>query len=302
MFKIFDYKLWLIIGLVFLVVHLYQEVSSIKSSIKKIESNTNNNLMPVFKNQMENILPTNLELLPPIPNTKETINLNQVGKINIIENDDYKSESDLQIYSNDAFSTDISVGVTDNLIELKKFIDSKAFNADEKTNIELDFSSIIQNKDDKQNLETDTGKYENNIKKIITLPNKLNNSEELNNFDKVSNFDELDNFINVDHLDALDALGNIYELNNMDQLNESLDALDALDASDASNELNNMDESSDITPINLEELKKMKKNDLTELASKFNVGLVKKMENGKLKSKTKQELINDLNNYQSSKK
>jgi len=258
MFKIFDYKLWLIIGLVFLVIHLYQEISSIKSSIKKLETSKNNSI-----NQIDNF-PTNLELLPqlqtPQPIIQETINLNEIGKVNLKtkENEDYQSESDIQIYSNDAsndaFSTDISVGITDNLNELKKFIDSKAF----ENNISQDISSSL-----------------------AQFNPEVEQSDDDNSDNDDDNLDE-----DEDDLSSESNLDKVINLSDNDENSEN----------------NLLDDSSENIVFNLEELKKMNKNDLTELATKFNVGIVKKLDNGRLKSKTKQELINDLNNYQSSKK
>lgn len=241
MFKIFDYKLWLIIGLVFLVIHLYQEISSIKSSIKNLEKNKS------IGNISNGNIPSNLELLPlpqqPRNSPPEMIDLNQIGKVNLKTKDDdnYQSESDIQIYSNDAFSTDISVGITDNLNELKKFIDTKAF--DQTLNQE-------EENDGKDDLDEETDDEAGDDK------------------------EETDNETDDDKEDDDTRVINLSDDNSITS--------------------NLLDDSDEIKKLSFDELKKMKKEDLTELAIKLNVGLFRKREDGKLKSKTKKELISDL--------
>jgi len=244
MFKLFDYKLWLIVGLIFLVLYLYFELNNVKAKLEKFENSKDNlpkNLQDV-PSQSDSRAPVKL---PPISTPSEVINMGNLKETRIIlkgdenhqsskEEDDSSSTSDIDsesdhddltsdypIYSNDNDNADeiISINVTENIGEdVQKILEEALMDNDKEKEEEE-----IKEEEIKEEIKEEEIKEEKVNSKVL-----LENSEE-----------------------------------------------------------------KQIEKLDLEKLDKLKKDDLTSLALKYQISLIK-TENGKMKNKTKKELIDEI--------
>lgn len=248
MFRIFDYKLWFIIGLAFIVLHLFMEITNLKNKLKLLEeSNTITNYSPqmvAFDNS--NTQQINNQQIEQTPQNT-TIKIPEISEVN--------QNLELELPPQPT-----------NTPQLKQ-----EEQLQEEPTKQLEEKEEENNNDSDVNTEIPIYSNDNEDDELLSInvTEKINKMIKNSPKIKENETDTQDSPISPTTTDVIEVKGE-----------------------EDKEEEQNLDDS-EVNDIIKEDLEKMKKRDLEVLAEKYNLSTYVN-NNGKMKKKTKTQIISDL--------
>lgn len=262
MIKLLDYKLWLIIGLSLIIIYLYKELRNTKSKLLELQNKENdqkeieNNI--ICDELVENGIPKDL--------TNELVNFD----FSLLEH----QETSINLPDMNINQT-IVEEINEQKIETKP-IENNIEATTEMTETEIPIYSNDNDSSELLSLNI-TDKIETVEKQILDENDENNELKDTceDKEDKSEHDNELDEILSEDKSEKDKKLDEILS----EGVKENNNVID--------------DSESEKTDIKEMDLVKMKKSDLMDLAKKYNLSLVVD-NNGKIKKKTKGQIIDDL--------
>lgn len=256
MIKLLDYKLWLIIGLSLIIIYLYKELRNIKSKLLELQNKEND------QKEIENNIICDELVENEIPKdlTNELVNFD----FSLLEH----QETSINLPDMNINQT-IVEEINEQKIETKP-IENNIEATTEMTETEIPIYSNDNDSSELLSLNI-TDKIETVEKQILDENNEVKESCE----DKNEHNNEIDEILSEDKSEKDKKLDEILS----EGIKENNNVID--------------DSESEKTDIKEMDLVKMKKSDLMDLAKKHNLSLVVD-NNGKIKKKTKGQIIDDL--------
>ena len=283
--KFFDYKFLILLGLTLVVYFIYREVEYLRSKVNKIETELNQKKLttesiPVAPKMLESVTKPVLQL-PSIKNNIQSKSPEKVINLDLV------SQS-LQLPKQLPLSKSFSP---------KELYTSSSDDDDE----QLDTSSDDQNENTSTEIESESSKhlaiYSNDNEQFDSAQNSLIDSVEANklNIDNVDLKSTMDNIIN--DLSSESEESNKSKQQEIDEIimekEKQLSEMSPKSDQQKEKQLPDVSPKSNKQNIKEAELNELKLADLKNMASKLGITFSRKI-NGQQKTKTKQELIQDI--------
>jgi hypothetical protein len=268
--KFFDYKFLILLGLTLVVYFIYREVEFLRSKVNKIETELNQKKLTT---ELVSVAPKMLE-----PVTKPVLQLPSI-KNNI------QSKSPEKVINLDLVSQSLELPkqlFLNNSISPKELYTSSENDEED----QLYTSSDDQNENTSTEIESESSKhlaiYSNDNEQFDSAQNSLIDSVEANklNMDNVDLKSTMDNIIN--DLSSESEKSNKSKQQEIDEI-----------IIEKEKQLSDMSPKSDKNTLKEVELNELKLVDIKNMASKLGITFSRKI-NGQQKTKTKQELIQDI--------
>jgi hypothetical protein len=282
--KFFDYKFLILLGLTLVVYFIYREVEFLRSKVNKIETELNQKKLttesiPVAPKMLESVTKPVLQL----PSIKNNI----------------QSKSPEKVINLDLVSQ--SLQLPKQLPLNKSFSPKELYTSSSDDDEQLDTSSDDQNENTSTEIESESSKhlaiYSNDNEQFDSAQNSLIDSVEANklNMDNVDLKSTMDNIIN--DLSSESEESNKSKQQEIDEIimekEKQLSEMSPKSDQQKEKQLPDMSPKSNKQNIKEAELNELKLADLKNMASKLGITFSRKI-NGVQKTKTKQELIQDI--------